>query len=481
MGKRYLKNATLCIVIGMLFLSCTTRQSRRIRLLNDSFTRQDYRKTIETIQKSQDKYGNLNRFLYWFDLGLLYHYIDRFDSSILHLEKAEQVLDELYARSVTNEIASIMTNDNLRPYRPRRYEQILLHQFLAFNYLARNEIDEALVEMRKVRLVFERFQSKDKGKDKYNDDGMAHFLSSILYDAQGDDDDAVIALYKAVSAYRNGPVPIPAPVSDLAYYRLLEDGREEDIDELQLAPEHKPENVPGLYDSPRSEIILIGYAGLSPILGETVYWGTYVVDGALIVHYRNPYGDTVTMALPAPPIPDMKGEEGKTKSGTTFHIKFALPSLVKRESQAEQIVLMVEDSSGKEVPGIPLTDTDLLLEKELEDNHARIIARTALRVVLRTIAQQRTKKALQTESPLANLFVNVGTDLLADQLEKADTRLCFLLPQTIHIARIPVSPGRHTVKAVTLNNGREVIEQKEWQDIFITEGKKKFVFYPTLK
>jgi len=481
MQKHYHKNGIYCIVICVLLLSCTTRQTKRIELLKESFATQEYQKTIDKIKQSHDLYGNLNRFLYWFDLGLLYHYIGQFDSSLKHLEQAEKELDDLYARSVTNEIASIMTNDNLRPYRARRYEQVLLHQFLAFNYLAKNEVDEALVEMRKVRLVFDRFKSKDKDKDKYNDDGMAHFLSSLLYDAQGDDDDAVIALYKSVSAYRNGPVPVPSQVSDLAYYRLLDDEREHDIEELQLEPQNEQENIPGLYDMPQSEIILIGYAGLGPILGETVYWGTYVVDGVLIIHYRNPYGDTVTLPLPAPPIPNKEAGDGKTKSGTTFHIKFALPSFVERESEADRFAIVLDDTSGKEMLSIPLTDTDLLLEKDLHDNHAKTIARTALRVILRTIAQQRTKKALRTESPLANLFLNFGTDLLADQLEKADTRLCFLLPRAIHITRIPVAPGTRHVRAVVLNNRKEVIGQKEWRDIVIKEGEKKFVFYPVLK
>lgn len=471
------------LVSLLIILSCTTRSAKRIKLLTESTSKQEYEKTIKTIRKSPNLYGELNQFLYWFDLGILFHYMEQYDSSLYHLEKAEAVLDDLYARSVLNEAASLLTNDNLRPYRARRYEQILLHQFLAFNYLAKNEYDEALVEMRKVHLIFDRFKSKDKGKDKYNDDGMAHFISSILYEAQGENDNGVISLYKSVSAYQNGPIPIPADVNDLAYYKLLQDNREDDIVKLNLEAGKRKEDVPGLYNNPQSEIIVIGYLGECAVLEETVFWGTYVVDGLLVVYYRNPQGDTVTFAMPAPPIPEREKED-KTLSGTTFHIKFALPSMVKRESSADRFIASIADtgtSVGESIGSILLSDTDLLLEKDLIDNHARTVARTALRVVIRTISSQRTKKKLTTDKPLVNLFVNIGTDLLTDQLEKADTRLCFFLPQSIHITRIPVKPGTHQLEATVMGPDGSAIDRRTWDTIAVGFGQKKFIFYPVLK
>lgn len=479
------RHIIVVLVSLLVILSCTTRSVKREKLLTKSASKQEYKKTIKSIRNSPDLYGKLNQFLYWFDLGILFHYLGQYDSSLFHLEKAEAVLDELYARSILNEAASLLTNDNLRPYRAKRYEQILLHQFLAFNYLVKDEYDEALVEMRKVQLVFDRFKSKDEGKDKYNDDGMAHFLSSVLYEAQDENDNSVISLYKSVSAYQNGPIPIPADVNDLAYFRLMQDERDDDIMELNLETGRSEENIPGLYNNPQSEIILIGYSGECPILEEAIFWGTYVVDGLLIVHYRNPYGDTVTVALPAPPIPEKekkkKDEEGETLSGTTFHIKFALPSIVIRESQAGHFKVTVDTLSNESIKSTLLTDTDLLLEKDLIDNHARTIARTALRVVLRTISAQKTKKELRTDKPLVNLFVNLGTDVATDQLEKADTRLCFFLPKAVHITRIPVEPGTHRLEAAVIGRDGSTIDQKTWDTIAVEYGQKKFIFYPALK
>lgn len=483
--KTALKNSAVPALCALLafFLFCTTRSMRRIDLLSEAASKGEYLEGIKSIRNSPKLYGNLNQFLYWFDQGVLFHYAGEYDSSLLHLERAEKVLDDLYARSVLNEAASLLTNDNLRPYRSRRYEQIILHQLLSFDYLAKEELDESLVETRKVQLVFDRFKSKDGKKDKYNDDGMSHYLSSIVYDAQRERDNAAISLYKSVLAYRNGPVPLPDEVKNLAYYRFQQDGREDDIAELNLTPAFSREYLPGVNAS-QAEVIIIGHAGMGPVLEETLFWGTYVVGGVVSVYYRNPYGDTVLVVLPAPPLPEKEVEKleagEKTKVGTTFHIKFALPSVKTRESKTIRFSAWLKDGSFN-IPGIVLTDTDRLLEQDLSDNFNVTLLRTVVRVVLRTIAAQRTKSNMTTESPLLNLILNVGTDVLADQLEKADTRLSFLLPKKVHIMRIPVEPGSHTVLADAIDKNGHVVNSMVWEEIKVGDGEKRFLFFPSLE
>lgn len=60
------------------------------------------------------------------------------------------------------------------------------------------------------------------------------------------------------------------------------------------------------------------------------------------------------------------------------------------------------------------------------------LLRTAIRTVTRTISAQKVKKKLQSSNELLNIFVNLGTDVLSDQLEKSDLRLCFFFPQKIY-------------------------------------------------
>ena len=79
-----------------------------------------------------------------------------------------------------------------------------------------------------------------------------------------------------------------------------------------------------------------------------------------------------------------------------------------------------------------------------------------------------------------NLFFNIGTDILGDQLEQADVRLWFLLPRTLQIARIPVKPGRYNLDLGAENASGRIV-RSEMRTVDVKMGQKKFVFFTSLK
>ena len=89
-------------------------------------------------------------------------------------------------------MAAILTNDNVRPYRARPFEILLMYQYQILNYLAIGDLDGALVEVRRAQLAMERLYQKDK--DKVNDSGWLRYLSAIVYEMSGEHDDAAISL-----------------------------------------------------------------------------------------------------------------------------------------------------------------------------------------------------------------------------------------------------------------------------------------------
>jgi uncharacterized protein len=475
------KVVLLVPVLAALFLGGCAKSVMRYDLLSQSTSKGEYVKAIQDIRKSKDMYGNLNRFLYFMDQGVLFQYAQEFDSSLVCFEKAEQVLDDLYAHSITNEAASLVTNDLLRPYRSKRYEEVLLHQLMAFNYLGKNKPDEALVESRKIQLIVDRFKSKDGRASKYEDDGMAQYCTSILYGAQGQKDDAAISLFNSVRAYRKEPFSCPPQVENSAFYTFTDLGRTDDISRLSLSSTMPREKVWGL-NADDAEIILVGYAGRGPNLSEMSFSGTYVVGGVIAGFITKPDGTTENLILPAPPLPESEEknmQEGKkTKAGTTLHIKFALPAPIEYPSQTSHFNVTVDGSETAK--SVVLSDYDKLLSQDVDDNKTVTLLRTALRVVVRTLAMQRAKQEVETSSALLNVLVNVGADVAADQLERADTRVCFLVPKTIQMARIPVKPGTHLVSAVAVTGSGAALSSKTWQSITVKPHEKKFVFFPSV-
>jgi uncharacterized protein len=473
--------------IALMFAGCADKSLLRFEKIANSAERDDYAKAAADVRKSKDLYGSTNALLYHMDLGVLYHYAGKFDSSVIELSKAVAIHDDLFAKSVSNEALSLVANDNVRPYRGKPHEIVLLHQFLAFDYLAMGKYDDALVESRQAQLYLDELKRK-AGKDvkAFADDGMFRYLTALTYQAAGQRDDAAISMYQAIKAYRSGPIPLPPLVARDAFATLKARDRENDIQELKLTDVSLPAaGAPGPGASPEgTEIIVIGEAGRSPALAQNVFWGTWAKDGVLVIHYKDSNGKEVTQVLPAPGLSpseaDKAGRGRKTRSGTTFHIKFAMPALKDVPSRT-RFFTVAGEAAPVPVKTEPLTHLDPLLTSYLEENQSAMLLRTVIRVVTRTIAAEKTKSAISGSNPLLNLFLNIGTDVLADQFEQADTRTWFLLPKTVQIARIPVKPGVHSFTVQAHDGSGNALGSTSFDNVSVKAGEKKFIFYASLK
>ncbi|MEO6094342.1 MAG: hypothetical protein ABIW76_01225 [Fibrobacteria bacterium] len=476
------------VIASALFLAaCADKSLLRFEKIAESAQKDDYAKAASDVRKHKDLYGSGSQLLYHMDLGILLHYSGRYDSSILELSKAVSVHDELFSKSVSNEALSLVANDNVRPYRGKPHEIVLLHQFLAFDYLALGKYDDALVESRQAQLYLEELKRK-AGKDvkAYADDGMFRYLSALTYQAAGQRDDGAISMYQAVKAYRNSPVALPPLVARDAYATLKATDRETDIQELKLTDAALPgaASATGAADPNGAEIIVIGEAGRSPALGQNAFWGTWARDGVLVIHYQDANGKEMTQVLPAPGLPASeisKASRGrKTQSGTTFHIKFAMPA-VKDVISRTRYFSIAGEAVPTPVKTAALTDLEPLMSRYLEENRSAMLIRTVIRVVTRTIAAQETKSAVSGGNPIINLLLNIGTDVLADQVEQADTRTWFLLPRTVQIARLPVKPGLHSFTVQAHDAAGNPLSSIPFENISVKPGEKKFVFCASLK
>lgn len=500
--KRSSASALPCLLLAgaLFFAGCADKSLLRFEKIAISAQKDDYAKAASDVRKNKDLYGSNSQLLYHMDLGILLHYSGQYDSSILELSKAVSVHDELFSKSISNEALSLVANDNVRPYRGKPHEIVLLHQFLAFDYLALGKYDDALVESRQAQLYLEELKRK-AGKDvkAYADDGMFRYISALTYQAAGQRDDGAISMYQAVKAYRNSPVPLPPVVARDAYLTLKATDRETDIQELKLTDAALPASAsaaasgsagppgPGAIaasDPNGAEIIVIGEAGRSPALGQNAFWGTWARDGVLVIHYKDANGKEMTQVLPAPGLPASeisKASRGrKTQSGTTFHIKFAMPA-VKDVASRTRFFSIAGEAAPTPVKTAALTDLDPLMSRYLEENQTAMLMRTVIRVVTRTIAAQETKSAVSGSNPILNLLLNIGTDVLADQVEQADTRTWFLLPKTVQIARLPVKPGSHSFTVQAHDDAGNPLSSTPFENITVKPGEKKFVFCASLK
>lgn len=464
-----MKRLILFLASALLLCSCSNKAMTRYETLAPVLKKEGFEGTIQKIEKEKDDlYGEKSAFLYHFDEGMLFHYAGKNKESIKHFEQAEQIYEDLYTKSVTNEAAALVTNDNIRPYRARPFEVLLMYQYQILNYLAIGDLDGALVEVRRAQIASEALYQKDK--EKVNDNGWLRYLSAIVYEMAGEEDDAAIAYLKAAKAFEEGNVSMPKEVWEFINESLTNMDRADDLKKLKSTP---------LASTPKAtearqkgqEIIVVGYAGHSPILGEMYLSGTFVSAGAINLTYKDgKTGKINSFTLIAPPVAGA--------GSNTFHIGFALPE--KKDLPQRTSLFSVNLDGKMRVAPERVANIGAELDQNMRDENATTMVRTATRVVVRTIAAQKAKSATNTGNGIFDLVKNIAVDVGQTQLEQADLRIGLFMPNTINVTRIPVDAGDHDVTISVMDGQGRFVGDYRLGKIKVGKGQKKIIIAPSI-
>lgn len=465
-----MKRLVLFALSAFLLCSCANKSMTRYETLAPVLKKEGFEGTIQKIEKKKDDiYGKNSEFLYHFDKGMLYHYTGNNKESIKSFEKAEQVYEDLYTKSVTNEAAAIVTNDNIRPYRARPFEVLLMYQYQILNYLAIGDLDGALVEVRRAQIASEALYQKDN--EKVNDNGWLRYLSAIVYEMAGEDDDAAIAYLKAAKAFEEGNISMPKEVWEFINESLTKMDRADDLKNFKSAPLSQTPKATDAREKGQ-EIIVIGYAGHSPILGEMYLSGTYVSGTAMNLTYKD--GKTGKVGSFTVFVPPVAGA-----GSNTFHVGFALPE--KMELPQRTSLFSVNLDGKMRIFPEKVANIDAELEQNMKDENTTTMVRTATRVILRTIAAQKAKSATNTGNGILDLVKNIAVDVGQSQLEQADLRVGLFMPNSIYVTRIPVAEGSHQLNVSALGAHGQIVGDYRLDNIKVKKGQKKIVVIPAIE
>ena len=201
--KRKLLRLLLMLLFGAMIFACAPK-IKHYPLINQHLSNQNYEQALKVIKDNKDSYPERNAALYYMEEGIIAHFALRYKESNESLSRAEQIMDELFTRSISKQTASFLINDNTIPYRGEDFESAMVNLFMALNYVGLGLRDEALVEARKVdnklNIINSRYP-EDK-KNVYKEDAFIRFLMGVLYEADGEDNDAFISYRKAEEIYR---------------------------------------------------------------------------------------------------------------------------------------------------------------------------------------------------------------------------------------------------------------------------------------
>lgn len=375
------------------------------------------------VQKIGSKTASADAMLYLLEKGRIEQLGDKTDESRSTFDGAIarfQAQDDkaiISASSYAASGASLLTNDNARPYEGRTYERVFVHQYQALNYLAKGDASGALVEVRRANQVQVDALAKKDGKvDSARDDAekkgldesqytnyfspmdlaagrvktgfqnaATFYLSGLIYEATGSTNDAFIDYRKALEL-----------VPDNAYLQkdVVRTGLSVGLDDVKkLAAQ-------------------IGNVQIAPKRGE----------GEIVVYVEEGY-------VPAKQGIGIPIWTSKTLNSVSFPIypDTAAPTPV------------VVHIDGNALSSSLLVDTRALAVRTLKDEVPGMLARAFLRLLTK---QEMQRQAQNNDS---TGLLGLATTIYSLVTDQPDLRSWLTLPGSGQVIRLPLPAGDHTV------------------------------------
>jgi uncharacterized protein len=387
---------------------------------------------LQSLERQSQSWGRRDKVLYLLNRAMLLRMQGKLAASNKAFTEAQRLIDKLYGVSVTERIGSVIINDRTRSYVGEEFEQVLLHVYMALNFLEMNQLDAARVEALQIDLLLRQF-SKKIAKNKYIEDAFARYLSGLIYEQEGEWSDALIEYRKAYEAYGEYQRAYGTTLPRSLQYDLLRLTAQ-----LGLADEHQryqqefginDDMDDAAYRDGQGQLVFVLHSGLAPVKRENA------------------------VILPVP--------------GSYTLVKIALPYYQSRSNPAKGARLQVADKElhlelAEDVNAIAIRD----LEMKMPAIEARALARASIKgAVVGGLNRQ--------DQWLAGLLVQLGG--LAT--EHADTRSWITLPRDIYIGCMLLPPGKYTLRLELLDRYDAVLSEHEFPDVQITKQHMTFVSY----
>ena len=213
--------ALVCLLAVALFGACAS--SKGDDEARGAFQSGNYAAAARSTQKQiKTGVGQVDKKL---DAAILLHYAKAWQKSADAFNQTDRDIEAAFTKSISRGVASAAFNENADEYSGNIYEYLLLNAFNCLNYYALGDLDEALVEIRKIENKQKQYVARygelalaadeDEGgkeadaasktmnvdlrsvrqstprrpteDDVYKDSAFAHYLATLLYleDASG--------------------------------------------------------------------------------------------------------------------------------------------------------------------------------------------------------------------------------------------------------------------------------------------------------
>lgn len=429
--KLYKPYKLLGLLLVFLFSGCATWYQRTADF-QAAVNTGNFEKANKLLDKDKKQATGKNRILYYLNKGYVEFMLGNPTNSNQYFETAENLIDE-YHSNIGAEAAALVTNPEARPYRPEDFEVIMINFYKALNYIDLNDMEGALVEVRKINIKLNQLNDKyPDNKNRYQRDAFAHLLMGLIYDATGDYNNAFIAYRNAYEVYQSdyiknfgvkAPEQLKQDLMRTAYNCGFTAELKQYEKEFNTTYTHTPTPADG-------QLVFFWLNGMGPVKAE---WSINFVkqkrgDGAIVFHNES-LGLTFPFFFGSGYSDDEKQSIANLQT-----LRVAFPKYMERPPLYATGTLVTDNHS------YPLELAENINEiafKTLRDRMVREFSNSLLRVA--------AKKGLEYSARKQNEWLGFAVGIANSLTEKADTRNWQTLPYSISYTRLPLSAGTNTL------------------------------------
>jgi uncharacterized protein len=479
MRKSQMLLLPLFFLWGVGLLSCATYQDR-IRPPIKSFRYGNQEEALVAVEKLSKEAHSRDRLAYLMEHATFLQMSGRYRESSRVFIQADQLSEQLDYVSLSHGAASAVTGEETLPYKGDSYEKIMINGLNALNFLALNDIDGALVEIRRIDEKIKKYRRDNRQDYEFNP--FASYLSGLLYEALKQWDDAYIAYVK--TAQINTGSYHPFLLDDL--HRVAQ--RADRLSHLEKEGYYNPKVLASVVGSLESGGPF-GCKKKSPC-------------GRLVVLFLQGWGPTKVPSSPGSPYPSLVPTFSVTRS-LLFKV---LPTGSKKEiPPTKEVSTPKGGSSSKEASSLkggstpreaflakgaptkeifskesaavtlstysfqtePIYNVQKAAVETLKGDQGALIARHLGRVVTKEIVAHQIRQKDELLGALVWLAMFLS--------DRADLRQWASLPESIQMASINLPPGSWTLEFQGVDKHLQSSEVLQKQEVSLKNQETRFL------
>ena len=253
-GEKSILNLLFLLAIVASAAGCATYQGK-VADARNAIAAQSPDKAVQLLKPLAEKEGD-DQLVYLLDYATALQLNGNYKESAHQFSSAEKIADIQDYHSLSKVTTSLLLSEEMVQYKGDDFEKVFINAMNAINYLNLGELDEALVETRRLNEIL--YKMKYEGKKNYDQNPFAFYLSAMIWEAGRNWDDAYIA-YKAAYAL----VPDYKPLHEDLVRSAIRAQREDDVQKWKT---QFPEVIvrPEWRDSSFGEIVLVYEQGWGP-------------------------------------------------------------------------------------------------------------------------------------------------------------------------------------------------------------------------